>query len=93
LICEARPAEEGSQKRRSALPLLRRLLIGAARRIAANPEVQARAADTYETAVKPRLQAAGDELRDLARENDPLRDPAGFARRLGARIREVNRRD
>lgn len=75
------------------MPLLRRLLIGAARRIAANPEVQARAADSYETAVKPRLQAAGDELRDLARESDPLRDPAGFARRLGARIREVNKRD
>ncbi|MFN4764716.1 hypothetical protein ACKGJN_16430 [Gillisia sp. Q332] len=67
-------------------------MIGAARRIAANPEVQARAADSYETAVKPRLQAAGDELRDLARESDPLRDPAVFARRLGARIRVVNKR-
>lgn len=74
------------------MPLLRRLLIGAARRIASNPEVQARAADTYEHRVKPRLQAAGDELRDLARENDPLRDPLGFARRLGERVRNVNRR-
>lgn len=74
------------------MPLLRRLLIGAARRIAADPEVQARAADTYEAAVKPRLRAAGDELRELARDNDPLRDPGGFARRLGARIREVNKR-
>ena len=74
------------------MPLLRRLLIGAARRIAANPEVQARAAETYETTVKPRLHAAGDELRELSRDSDPLRDPAGFARRLGARIREVNKR-
>ena len=72
--------------------LLRNLLISAARRIASNPEVQARAAETYESEVKPRLTAAGDELRDLARENDPLRDPLGFARRLGARVREVNRR-
>lgn len=75
------------------MPLLRNLLIGAARRIASNPEVQARAVDTYESQVKPRLHAAGDELRDIARETDPRRDPAGFARRLGARIREINRRD
>lgn len=75
------------------MPLLRNLLIGAARRIASNPEVQTRAAQTYETEVKPRLRAAGDELRDIARESDPRRDPAGFARRLGARIRDVNRRD
>ena len=75
------------------MPLLRNLLIGAARRIASNPEVQARAAEAYEDQVKPRLRAAGDELRDIAREADPRRDPAGFARRLGARIREINRRD
>lgn len=75
------------------MPLLRNLLVGAARRIAGNPEVQARAAETYESSVKPRLRAAGDELRDLARDGDPLRDPGGFARRLGARIREVNKRD
>ncbi|MPZ09941.1 MAG: hypothetical protein GEU89_06965 [Kiloniellaceae bacterium] len=74
------------------MPLLRNLLIGAARRIAGNPEVQARAAETYRSEVKPRLQAAGDEWRDLTRDADPLRDPAGFARRLGARIRDVNRR-
>lgn len=74
------------------MPLLRSLLIGAARRIASNPEVQARAAETYESQVRPRLKAAGEELRDLARETDPRRDPAGFARRLGQRIRDVNRR-
>lgn len=75
------------------MPLFRNLLISAARRIAANPEVQARAVETYEAEVKPRLQAAGDELRDIAREHDPLADPLSFARRLGARVREINRRD
>ena len=74
------------------MPLLRKLLIGAARRIAANPEVQARAADTYEAAVKPRLSAARDELRDLARDADPLKQPGAFARRIRDRIREVNKR-
>src|SRR3546814_7263899 len=58
------PHEEEGEGRGEVL-LLRNLLIGAARRIASNPEVQARAAETYETEVKPRLQAAGDELRDL----------------------------
>ncbi|MGE5767626.1 MAG: hypothetical protein ACM35H_10595 [Bacteroidota bacterium] len=75
------------------MPLFRNLLISAARRIASNPEVRARAAETYDAEVKPRLQAAGDELRDIAREHDPLSDPLGFARRLGARVRDVNRRD
>ena len=74
------------------MPLLRNLLIGAVRRIASNPAVRARAAEAYRSEVQPRLRAAGDELRDLTRDADPLRDPAGFARRLGARIRDVNRR-
>ena len=74
------------------MPLLRNLLFGAARRIAQNPEVQARAAETYDSAVKPRLSAARDELRDIAQEADPLKDPGAFARRLRDRIREVNRR-
>lgn len=72
--------------------MLRNLLISAARRIASNPEVQAKAADTYEGSVKPRLSAAREELRDLARESDPVKDPGGFARRLRDRVREVNRR-
>jgi hypothetical protein len=72
--------------------LLRNLLVAAARRIAANPEVQARAAETYRSDVKPRLSAARDELRDLAGDADPLKDPGGFARRLTERIREVNKR-
>lgn len=77
---------------RSDLPLLRRLLMTAARRVAADPKVQAKAADVYERGVKPKISAAQDELRDLAGDVNPLDDPAGFARRLGERIREVNRR-
>lgn len=75
------------------MPLLRNLLVSAARRIASNPEVQARAVDTYEKSVKPRISAAREELQDLARENDPLKDPGGFARRIRDRVREVNKRD
>ncbi|MEQ8355190.1 MAG: hypothetical protein RH942_06600 [Kiloniellaceae bacterium] len=67
--------------------------MSAARRIAANPEVQARAADTYQSAVKPRLSAAREELQELARETDPLKNPGAFARRLRDRIREVNEQD
>src|SRR3546814_7711061 len=56
------PGWNCAQEGRGNLPLLRNLLISAARRIASNPEVQARAADTYESAVKPRLSAAGEEI-------------------------------
>ncbi len=73
--------------------LLRNLLVSAARRIAANPEVQAKAAETYETAVKPRLAVARDEFRDLAAEVDPVKDPVAFARRIRDRIRDVNKGD
>lgn len=72
--------------------MLRRLLISAARRFAADPKVQAKAADVYEQDVKPKLSAAQDELKDLAGEVNPLEDPAGFARRLRDRVREVNRK-
>ncbi|MEO3429376.1 hypothetical protein AAFN88_10995 [Pelagibius sp. CAU 1746] len=72
--------------------LLRNLLVSAARRIAADPEVQAKAAETYETSVKPRLASARDELRDLAGEIDPMKQPGAFARRLRERLREVNKR-
>jgi len=72
--------------------LLRNLLVSAARRIAADPQVQTKAAETYERSVKPRLTSARDELRDLAGEVDPVKEPAAFARRLRERIREVNKR-
>src|SRR3546814_14432301 len=84
------PHEEEGEGRGEVL-LLRNLLIGAARRIASNPEVHARAAETYQTEVKPRLQAAGAAPRDLTRQRDPLRDPPDFARRPAPRVRDVHR--
>ena len=74
------------------MPLLQRLLFSAARRIAADPKVQAKAADLYEHDVKPKLSAAKDELRELTDQVNPLDDPRGFARRVRDRIREVNRK-
>lgn len=74
------------------MPLLRRLLFSAARRIAADPKVQQKAADVYEHDVRPKISAARDELRELTGEVNPLDDPRGFARRVRDRIREVNRK-
>lgn len=79
------------------MALLPRLLIGAARLIASNPRVRAKAADILENQVrpraaeawrktKPRIEAARDGLRDAAAEADPLKDPRGFAARLKGRI-------
>ncbi len=69
--------------------ILRRLLTHAARRAAADPRVQAKAADMYEEKVKPRadtawrntkanLDFAKSELRDLAGETDPRKKPMAF---------------
>jgi hypothetical protein len=71
--------------------LLRNLLVSAARRIAANPEVQARAAETYDSEVKPRIAAARDEFSDIAAQVDPVKEPLAFARRVRERIRDVNK--
>lgn len=79
------------------MALLPRLLIGAARLIASNPRVRAKAADILENQVrpraaeawrktKPRIEAARDGLREAAAEADPLKDPRGFAARLKGRI-------
>ncbi len=80
--------------------ILRRALGLAVRRIAADPRVRAKAAEVVESELKPRikeaverarprLEAARDELREIAREADPRRDPAGFARKLGKRVRQI----
>ncbi len=84
--------------------MLRSLLLRAARQLAADPRVQAKAADLYESEVKPRAQAAWretkpkldaakSELQDIAKETDPRRDPRGFAAKLKARLREGDKRD
>lgn len=79
------------------MPLLRSLLMRAARWVATDPRVQAKAADLYHREVKPRAEAAWQEtkpkldaarrdLGDIARETDPRRDPKGFAKKLKQRF-------
>lgn len=80
--------------------ILRKVLGFVVRRIAADPRVRAKAADVMERELKPRVREAGeraragiaaarDELRGIAAETDPKRDPSGFARKLGNRVRDV----
>ncbi len=84
--------------------MLRRLLLYAARRIALDPRVQDKAAELYETELKPRAQAAGrdakakfdvvkDELKDIAREANPRDDPRAFAAKVKQRIRKLKDQD
>ena len=79
------------------MALLHRLLLQAARRAAADPRVQAKAAELYQTKLKPRAQAAWreakpkldaakQEIKEIARESDPRREPKAFAARLKARF-------
>ena len=77
--------------------MLRRLLFYAARRIASDPRLRAKAAEVFESEVKPRaqaawrqtkpkLEAAKAELEDIARETDPRRHPRKFAAKLKERL-------
>ncbi len=73
--------------------VLRRLLFEAARRLAENPEVRRKAADTVETAYRkaaPKVENAGrhvaETLKETAAEGSALDDPVGFARRFGKRL-------
>lgn len=81
---------------------LRRLLWIAAKRIASDERVQAKAADMIETEIKPRarsawgrakpkLDKARSELRDIAAETDPRRDPGAFAANVAKRLRRRRR--
>ena len=65
-------------------------------------EVKPRAKDLYEGELKPRAQtawrdskpkldAARSELKDIARETDPRKDPRKFARKLKERF--IDRKD
>ena len=52
--------------------IMRRLLAEAARRLAANPRVQAKAADLYESEISPRAKAVARDSKanfDFAREH------------------------
>lgn len=86
------------------MSVFRRLLIQAAKQIAANPQVQAKAAEVIETQVKPRAEAAWRntkpklasakaELEDIAREVDPRDDPKAFAAKVKERFLKPERRD
>ena len=79
------------------MPILRRLLWAAARRVASDSRVQAKAAEVLATEVKPRaeaawrqakpkLDAAKAELRDAAREANPRKDPRKFAAKVKERL-------
>ena len=82
--------------------LLRRLLFNAARKAAADPRVRAKAADVFESKLrpraeaawaeaKPRLEAARAGIKEAAATADPRHDPAGFASELKRRIVEKRR--
>jgi len=79
--------------------ILPRLLLGAAKRIAADPRLRAKAAELVETEVKPRAEAAwrqakpklgnaAAELRDIARETDPRAHPGKFVSKVKERLRD-----
>jgi hypothetical protein len=81
---------------------LRQLVFHAAKRLAQNPQVQAKAAEVLRTEIaprakaawrasKPRIKAAGEELRDIARETDPLDRPAEFAAKIRDRVTKRRR--
>ena len=77
--------------------LMRRLLAMAARKVAADPKVQAKAAEVYQTQVKPRAQSAAretkanldfakSELSDIARDIDPIKNPRAFLAKAKQRL-------
>ncbi len=84
--------------------ILRRALFYAVRRLVSDPRVRAKAAETFESEVKPRamaawrrtkpkLDAARDELRDIARESDPRENPRAFAAKLKERLVKGDKRE
>jgi len=81
---------------------LRRLLWIAAKRVAADERVQAKASQVIEAEIKPRaraawgrtkpkLERARSELRDMAAETDPRRDPGAFVANVAKRLRRRRR--
>ena len=73
------------------MTLLRNLVLQAARKLAQDPKTRAKAGEVYQDSVKPRLGAAKDELKDLAAEASPTKDPKGFARALGRRVAQIQK--
>jgi hypothetical protein len=75
------------------MTILRNLLMTSARRLAADPRVRQKAAKVFSDEVRPKLDAARDELRDIAGDTDPRKDPKAFARKLKNRFLDINRDD
>ncbi len=84
------------------MAILRRLRVHSAASLTSDPRVRAKAADILEPEVKPRataawpqtrpkLEAARDELRDIAEETDPRKNPRVFAVKVKERFRGRNR--
>ena len=86
------------------MPLLRRAIMMAAQRLAADPRVRQKAAEVVETEVKPRakaawrevepkMQAVRDDIKDTARAVDVRKDPVGFATEAANKLRQRRRKD
>ena len=84
------------------MAILRRLLVHAATKLASDPRVRAKAAEVMEHEVKPRaeaawqrtrpkLEAARDDLKEIARETDPRENPRAFAAKVKERF--LDRKD
>ena len=84
--------------------LLRRLLFHAAQRLVTDPRVQQKAAELVETEVKPRareawqrtrprIDAARNELADIAAETDLRENPKEFAAKVKERLFHRHRND
>ena len=79
--------------------ILRRLLAQAAAKLANDPRMRAKAVEVLDRDVKPRavaawhdtkpkLESVRDELREMAAETNPLKDPLGFAAKLRNSLRD-----
>ena len=79
------------------MPLLRKILFHAARRVATDERVRHAAAETYRNEVKPRAHAAWEKARPrieetkadigrIAEETDARRHPAHFAGKATRRV-------
>lgn len=79
------------------MPILRRLLIQAAAKIASDPRLRAKAAEVVARDVKPRaeaawrkakpkLEAAREDLREIAAQTDPRENPRDFAAKVKERF-------
>ena len=82
--------------------MLRRLLINSVTRLASDPRVRAKAAEVLEHEVKPRaaaawrrtkpkLEAAQEELRDIAAEADLRESPRAFVAKVKERFLDRGR--